>query len=558
MVIVVTATSLPPTSAPPIASEPPAVLAPVAVVGPQSGATMKWIDGSTLAYAPFSEFTMGNEDSNSPAHKVTLDSYWIYTTKVTNRMFAQCVTVGACPPPAQEIGGPVYSNPEYANHPVVGVTWDQAQAYCGWTGGSLPTEAQWEKAARGESGNLYPWGNAAPACDILNFGFCNGSTSEVSAFKDGVSPYGLYDMAGNVFEWTSDWYGETYYKESALVNPTGPESGDYRVIRGSSFESYSDQVALAKRHWLSPKYHRRDTGFRCVVPEPQPYAPFCQTSSFISSGVVSSNDCQLPKADVAGIYCAGGNVFATINVPPNTVYESSDKLKCTEAVVDGKRRLTCLGPKFQESTNTLTVCNPSCSNSPDSTGATPTCASGYTLDATNKVCNYTPILGQVGVAGCPTGYKLLDRGGRQTCVIHTDANGQCPAGLYLDALAGVCVPPNGLVDVPYGIDAPALASKSYAGCAAGYSYSDTFQCCQATTGGTYPGCAPGTKFDSTLGACSPGKMRLSGPGCVALDVTTVRCEMPINPCLPITNETRCIHAPLCVWSEKHGCQLRKP
>ncbi len=554
MVIVVTATPLPPTETP--AAAPTATLAPIALAGAQRGATMKWIDGSALAYVPFSEFMMGNEDSNAPAHKVTLDGYWIYATKVTNRMFAQCVAVGACTPPAQELGGAVYGNPEYANHPVVGVTWDQSQAYCSWAQGQLPSEAQWEKAARGENGNLYPWGNADPACNLLNFAYCNGSTSEVTAFKDGASPYGLYDMAGNVFEWTNDWYSETYYKESAIVNPTGPESGDYRVIRGSSFESYPDQIASAIRHFNAGANHRRDIGFRCVVPDPKPVAPFCQTAAFIPSGVISSNNCQLPQSEVAGIYCSAGDSFATVNLPNGAVYETSAKLNCTEAVVDGQRRLTCVGPKYQESTNTVTVCNPSCSNSPDATGATPTCASGYTLDAAHSVCNYTPILGQAGAAGCPAGYKTLERGGQQTCVIDVDANGQCPAGLYLDSLANVCVSPNGLVETPYGIDNPALASQLYAGCAAGYSYSDTFQCCQALTGGTYPGCVPGTKFDPALGACSPGKARLSGPGCVALDVTTIKCSEPKDICSPIQSEAHCIQTPQCKWDEKVGCVFR--
>jgi hypothetical protein len=143
-------------------------------------------------------------------------------------------------------------------------------------------------------------------------------------------------------------------------------------------------------------------------------------------------------------------------------------------------------------------------------------------------------------------------------VISTDANGQCPAATYLDTLSGVCVSPNGLVETPYGIDNPALASQLYAGCAAGYTYSDTFQCCQAATGGTYPGCTPGTKFDPALGACSPGKIRLSGPGCVTLDVTTIQCSDPVDICKRIENETRCITTPQCQWDEKTGCHLRTP
>jgi formylglycine-generating enzyme required for sulfatase activity len=553
VVIVVTATPAPPTET---VIEPTAALAPVTLAGPQTGTTLKWVDGSTLAYVPLSEFIMGNDTFNAPVHNVTLDEYWIYNTKVTNRMYAQCVALGACTSPSQELGGPVYSNPEYANHPVVGVTWDQAQTYCAWAGGQLPTEAQWEKAARGLDGAKYPWGNADPACEILNYAYCNGSTSDVGAFKDGISPYGLYDMAGNVFEWTSDWYGESYYKESPAANPTGPESGEFRVTRGSSFETYPDQVESAVRHFTVGKNHRRDIGFRCVVPNPQPYAPYCQTPSFIPTGMISSNDCQLPTAELRGIYCAGGNSFATVDISPGSVFESEEDLKCTEAIIDGQRRLTCMGPKFVESTHELTVCNPTCSTSPDLTGATPACDPGYTLDEANHVCNYTPIVGQVSVAGCPAGYKILDRGGQQVCAISVNANGQCPAGLYLDTLSNLCAPPVSSFDTPYGIDNPGLAAQLYAGCPAGYTYSDTFQCCQAVQGGTYPGCAPGTKLDPSVGACSPGRIHLSGPGCVALEVTTIRCEMPFNPCPTIDNETRCIQTPQCRWDEKQGCILR--
>ena len=559
VVVVVTATPLPPTDAPVVPTTAPTQpLAPVALAGPQSGSTMTWVDGSTLVYVPPSVFTMGNDGFDAPVHEVTLDGYWIQQTKVTNRMFAQCVAVGACSTPAQELGGLVYSNPDFANHPVVGVTWDQSQAYCSWAQGSLPTEAQWEKAARGMEGYIYPWGNENPVCELLNHAYCNGTTSEVDSYPDGASPYGLYDMAGNVFEWVSDWYGESYYREAPATNPTGPESGQYRSIRGSSFETYPDQVASAVRHYGAQTYHNRDVGFRCAVQAPQPYAPYCQLSAFIPSGAVSaSNGCQFPSAEVVGNYCSAGFGYATVEIPAGSIYEVSDQLNCVEAVVDGHRRLTCYGPKAKESTNEITVCNPACSNSPTVTGAGPTCAPGYVLDPASGACNYAPIIGQVSVAGCPVGYTMLDRGGQQTCVIGTDANGNCPAGLYFDSLAGVCVPPNGNVDTPFGLDNSALAAQSYVGCAPGYSYSDTFQCCQAATGGTYPGCAPGSTFNTDLGACSPGEVRLSGPGCVTVDVLTLKCSDPVDVCSNIVGETQCLRNPACSYNEQADkCEMR--
>lgn len=556
VVIVVTATPLPSTETQVV--EPTPTLVTVPLSGPQNGATMKWIDGSTLVYISPSEFIMGNGGFDSPTRTVALDGFWMYQTKVTNRMFAQCVAVGACSAPFEERGS-VYTNPEYANHPVVGVTWNQAQTYCGWSQGQLPTEAQWEKSARGTAGALYPWGSDDPACDLLNLGYCSGRTSEVDAFPGGRSPYGLYDMAGNIFEWVNEWYGESYYSAAPSANPTGPESGEYRSIRGSSFETDFDQVASAIRHFGGAQtYHNRDLGFRCAVTEPKLFAPYCQLSAFIPTGVIVSNGCELPQTEIAGQYCAGGNSFATIYLPVDAIYEADKDLKCEEAVVDGQRILTCLGPKAKEVTNSVTVCNPTCSNSSAVTDPVPTCESGYLLDPATGACNYAPILGQVGVAGCPVGYVLADRGGQQSCVIGTDANGQCPAGLYLDSLAGLCVPPAGLATVPYGVDNASLALQSYSGCAAGFSYSETFQCCQAVSGGTYPGCAPGSTFNAELGACSPGEIHLAGSGCVTLDVTTLECSQPINTCAPIKNETRCIYNSFCRWNEKDGiCEIRK-
>jgi len=553
IVVVVTATAPPPTEAPVIQPTPSPTLIPVPLAGPQGGEKLKWIDGSSLVYIPASEFIMGNGGFDAPVHTAAVDGFWMYQTKVTNRMYAQCVAVGACVPPVEELGGPVYSNPEYANYPVVGVNWDQSQTYCAWAQGQLPTEAQWEKAARGAEGNPYPWGSDKPACDLLNLGYCSGRISEVDAFADGTSPYGLYDMAGNIFEWTNDWYGEAYYNSAPAANPVGPESGQYRVIRGSSFETDFDQVESAIRHFGAQVYHSRDLGFRCAVTAPQLSAPYCQVSAYIPTGVIVANGCELPQTEVAGQYCAGGNSFATIDLPADAVYETGKNLKCEEAVVDGQRILTCLGPKAQESTNEVTVCNPTCSNSPNITGAVPTCDPGYTLDAATGFCNYAPISSQIGVAGCPVGYVLVG----ESCVVGVNANGECPAGLYFDDLAGRCVAPNGITHAPYGVDNPALAAASYTGCAAGYTFSETFQCCQAVSGGTYPGCSPGSTFNAELGACSPGEIRLAGPGCVTLDVTTLQCRQPVDTCAPIGDETRCIHNPFCRWNEADGlCQIR--
>ena len=220
-----------------------------------------WVDNAPLVYVPAGEFTMGTGIGDAPKRTVSVDSFWIQQLEVTNGMYAQCVKVGSCTPPAQEIGAPVFTNPEFGSYPVVGVDWNQASAYCTWIQGRLPTEAEWEKAARGSNGNLYPWGNDDPACDVGNLTGCLGHTSDVTNHPDGKSPYGLYDTAGNVFEWVNDWYDASYYENAPAQNPTGPESGQYRVIRGSSFESDLNQILIGNRHFGGVAYHNYRSWF---------------------------------------------------------------------------------------------------------------------------------------------------------------------------------------------------------------------------------------------------------------------------------------------------------
>ena len=547
-----------PTEAPTAA--PTATLVPVPLAGPQASTTLKWIDASLLAYVPSSEFSMGSGAGDSPTHSVSLDAFWIQQTKVTNGMYAQCVVAGTCTPPTQEIGAPVYTNSDYASHPVVGVTWDQANAYCTWAGGRLPTEAEWELAARGTDGREFPWGNDGAACDFLNFANCINHTTSVTDYSEGRSPYGLYDMAGNVFEWVWDWYSEKYYGESPSLNPQGPDSGDYRVIRGSSFETEPDLADSAIRHYNAPSNARRDVGFRCVIPKPQPLAPYCQLTSYVP-GVSSlpQGSCQLPVADVRGNYCAKGDGFVTMNISEGATYKSNRAdYSCEEAIVDGKRLVTCKGPRSTETSVEITVCNAACSGSPEETGATPSCDPGYTFDATSGTCVYSPIPAQVGAAGCPSGYKLIDRVGQKSCALAPGADGQCPIGLYLDSLYGACISPNGVAEIPYGINNPELAQQNYAGCAPGYDYDPSFQCCQATNSAAYPQCAPGSTFNSVTKACVPSGQHVSGPGCVTVQATTLKCSEPVDICSKITKEPVCIrNSYACVWDDKNDvCKLK--
>ncbi len=562
-----TATSLPPTKTVPTLTPVPVqpqptaapTLIPVSLAGPQAGTTMVWIDGSQLAYVPAGDFIMGQGIGNAPQKTVSLDAYWIAVTDVTNKQYAQCVANGNCAAPAQEIGAPVYTNPAYGDYPIVGVTWDMAANYCKWAQGSLPTEAQWEKAARGQNGAVYPWGNDNAACDLLNFQGCLGHTSGVLDYPAGRSSYGLLDMEGNVYQWVNDWFDPNYYDTMPAQNPTGPASGQQRVIRGASFEADATQLLSAIRHFGAPAYHSGDLGFRCVVNQPKAFAPYCQSSSYIPSGSSnSSGTCQTPQTDIRGNYCAGKAGFTTLQISQGASFQvSTAGYSCNDATVDGKRILTCTGP--DNSTGEVTVCNASCSGQPSQTGASVECDPGYARDASTGACIYSPASLQPGVGGCPPGYNLVDRGSQKVCIVGLNQNGLCTAGTYFDGRAGGCVSP-AYSNAPYGIQDASLASQAFQGCAPGYSYNSGTQCCEATAGGAYPGCPLGTTFDSTQNTCVPAQVRLAGPGCVTVSLNVARCTQPVDICSKITQEAVCRRNNFtCTWNDQTGkCSMIKP
>ncbi len=219
----------------------------------------------------------------TPQHKVYLDEFWIDRTEVTNEMYARCVRMGKCTPPvsyASYTRSNYYDDPQYANYPVIYVNWEQAQAYCKWAGAELPTEAQWEKAARGTDGRWYPWGNEFK-CGLGNFDDdatdgdqyvvmggpnCDGysDTSPVGSFPAGASPYGALDMAGNVWEWVQDWYDAGYYSGPQSVNPSGPSSGEERVMRGGSWTSPDIDNRTTFRYKQTLDFTSYRLGFRCA------------------------------------------------------------------------------------------------------------------------------------------------------------------------------------------------------------------------------------------------------------------------------------------------------
>jgi serine/threonine-protein kinase len=220
--------------------------------------------GVTMRLVPAGTFKMGSDNGNAdekPVHDVYLDSYYMDVYKVTNKLYTACVMAHVCAPP-QNAGR--YADSKYENHPVVYVDWNMAKTYCEWRGGNLPTEAQWEKAARGTDGRTYPWGEGIDTTRA-NYGGHVGDTTAVGSYQSGVSPYGLYNMAGNVWEWVMDWYLDTYYQNSPSENPLGPDTGTYRVLRGGSLVDYDYMVRSSFRMvWGRPSDSGANIGFRCA------------------------------------------------------------------------------------------------------------------------------------------------------------------------------------------------------------------------------------------------------------------------------------------------------
>jgi sulfatase modifying factor 1 len=242
--------------------------------------TIKGQDGAPMILIPAGPFTMGSNDglpSERPEHSVTLDSYYIDQYEVSMRLYGAFLL-------AAKHDAPSTWDDEAAttvgDRPAVGMGWADAAAYCAWAGKRLPTEAEWEKAARGTDGRRYPWGHMQPFVDIANYnrgvwvseavtlvgvaGGVEGMSVRHGLKEGGKSPYGLHHMAGNAAEWVSDWYDREYYAKSPDKNPTGPATGEKKELRGGSWADLPVALRVSARMSAEQDFQDRTIGFRCA------------------------------------------------------------------------------------------------------------------------------------------------------------------------------------------------------------------------------------------------------------------------------------------------------
>ena len=230
----------------------------------------------SMVFVPAGWFIMGSdngEDDEKPVRRIQLDAFYIDKYEVTNAQYKACVESGICKPPTKKGYYNInqyFENSSYRSFPVIFVDWNMAKTYCEWRGARLPSEAEWEKAARGTEGLTYPWGEGIDGTYAnygTNYSQSVRGTILVGAYKKGKSIYGTYDMAGNVQEWVADWYSRDYYSIAPVLNPKGPDSGQYRVLKGGAWHSNANLVRSASRYWGNPESSAPHVGFRCARTE---------------------------------------------------------------------------------------------------------------------------------------------------------------------------------------------------------------------------------------------------------------------------------------------------
>jgi formylglycine-generating enzyme required for sulfatase activity len=231
----------------------------------------------------YPQFPDGLFSPDRPQHRVYLDAFYIDVLEVTNQAYVNFLNAQVLGDRDESgnllldvegeesfirfFGGAFVVVPERTTHPATYISWYGAQRYCNWSFGRLPTEAEWEKAARGVDGRVFPWGNTLADTTLTNFDAMPGLPLPVGSLKEGASPYGLLNMAGNAYEWCLDWYDQFYYLESPTVNPTGPTSSEYKNLRGGAWHLGAERIRSADRGFSAPGATTFSYGFRCIRKE---------------------------------------------------------------------------------------------------------------------------------------------------------------------------------------------------------------------------------------------------------------------------------------------------
>lgn len=577
-----------PTESPPIITEDPnpeteVVATPTpecATVGnpanlPSIGTKLRWIDNSNFLYIPEGKFIMGAASDEpqdfNPQHVVFLDDFWMQEAEVTNQQYAGCVEAGACTPPFEEEAEPYrYADPAYAGNPVVGVDWLQAEAYCTWIEARLPSEAEWEKVARGPEGFPFPWGVDEPTCDLLNYDDClePPAPANVLSYEDGQSLYEVWDLAGNVFEWVNDWYQADYYTVSPAVNPAGPAEGLQRVYRGGSYKTTTEDILSWMRFNLEPEKHTPELGFRCALDGPE-----IKCDTLTSSNVtVRPPPCQVPAVNASqpeaqptftpfppcslaniGAFCElrSGRPVTGINMTIQNCFDNlltdimgnGMPLNCTKSN-DNPPIYRCDPPagSAQGSVVEISYCH-----SLPQVQIQPECPAGYEFNHANYMCE--PIGPWLPEPPCPNGYVEDEGFG---CL--PDEGCGCPAGFFssddrcipLDLCLwpefGPCEEPvcaEGEVYDPQN-ECCVVPEKLKAVCPAGFAYNELFNICML------PNLLTQNCFNTviTLPYCPTPTPTPKPTATPTITPTTDRCsvyksyeECMANKCKPVLNVT---------------------
>ena len=497
-------------------------------------------------------FRLGAEPEDDPLSRgdetpqidTHLPAFWMMSGEVTNKEYAMCLEAGVCSTPTIRETGPTthFGNPDYDDHPVVGVDWFQAEGYCEWIMARLPSEAEWEKAARGSQSLVFPWGNDDPTCDKANGQLegCEnaGDTMPVGSYPMGASPYGFFDMAGNVREWTMDWYSEDSYVTAAAFAPTGPEEGTKKVVRGGGFNDFKENLRTTSRWAYEPKLDFDDVGFRCVPVTPR-YAPICEPSyeplCYDPRNPPDDEPCD-PGQNVPG---DEGITLLGFGCPMNEIvcFEVNTNGGGTSgysATVDADGFecgplderpdiLRCCGPEQPMGRNVeITVCSPG--GTPDgeavqttaqlpSAGValasfpaggvislmrttTPQCPDGYWFDPATEEC-----IKDMTEELCPDGWSYDEKRG----CIPDDPEEDCPPGTtYTPNLEG-CTPDDGECPKGYFLTDRRTCEPDKNNrdrCPPGYYFNEDTNCCDPLPPDNY-GCPEGYFFHERYDKCIP-------------------------------------------------------